>query len=58
MITLKEIAEVARVSRGTVEPVRQLVDYLMHGELPEEPIQYTRAEILIRQSLSNLTQTP
>ena len=40
------------------EPVRQLVDYLMHGELPARPIQYTRAEIIIRQSLSNLTQTP
>lgn len=33
------------------EPVRQLAEYLVHGDLPKQKIQYTQAEILIQQSV-------
>ena len=33
------------------EPVRQLAGYLLHGEAPAEKMQYTQAEIVIRQCL-------
>lgn len=33
------------------EPIRQLADFLMQGEAPARPIQYTQAEIVLRQSL-------
>jgi LacI family transcriptional regulator len=33
------------------EPIRQLADFLMQGEAPARQIQYTQAEIILRQSL-------
>lgn len=49
--------EVAKFS--ATDQIRCIDEMLEHGaERPAQPIQYTRAEILIRQSLSNLTQTP
>ncbi len=33
------------------EPIRQLADFLLQEEAPEREIQYTQAEIVLRQSL-------
>lgn len=33
------------------EPIRQLANYLLYGDVPEQVVQYTQAEIIIKQSI-------